>query len=51
MHPGAGAGSWAYINEGISDDAGDKLGLPESHSGARPAKQELGKDFRADLKT
>src|SRR6266404_4449891 len=44
-------GLWAYIYEGISYDAGDKLGFLKATVELALQNQELGKDFRAYLKT
>jgi len=44
-------GLWAYIYEGISYDAGDKLGFLKPQWKLALQNQELGKDFRAYLKT
>src|SRR6267142_294642 len=44
-------GLWAYIYEGVSYDAGDKLGFLKATVELALQNQELGKDFRAYLKT
>jgi UTP--glucose-1-phosphate uridylyltransferase len=44
-------GLWAYIYEGISYDAGDKLGFLKATVEIALQNKELGKDFRAYLKT
>ena len=44
-------GLWAYIYEGISYDAGDKLGFLKATVELALQNQELGSDFRAYLKT
>src|SRR6202158_3641022 len=44
-------GLWAYIYEGISYDAGDKLGFLKATVELALQNQELGPDFRAYLKT
>src|SRR5712672_4108719 len=44
-------GLWAYIYEGISYDAGDKLGFLKATVELALQNQELGKDFRAYLKS
>src|SRR5712672_4085343 len=44
-------GLWAYIYEGISYDAGDKLGFLKATVELALQNQELGKDFRTYLKT
>jgi len=44
-------GLWAYIYEGISYDAGDKLGFLKATVELALQNQELGKDFRDYLKT
>src|SRR5258707_702234 len=44
-------GLWAYIYEGISYDAGDKLGFLKATVELALQNQELGADFRSYLKT
>ena len=44
-------GLWAYIYDGISYDAGDKLGFLKATVELALQNQELGKDFREYLKT
>jgi UTP--glucose-1-phosphate uridylyltransferase len=44
-------GLWAYIYEGISYDAGDKLGFLKATVEIALQNKELGSDFRAYLKT
>src|SRR6201984_2339692 len=44
-------GLWAYIYEGISYDAGDKLGFLKATVELALQNQELGSDFRSYLKT
>src|ERR1700675_3162144 len=44
-------GLWAYIYEGISYDAGDKLGFLKATVELALQNKELGSDFRAYLKT
>ncbi|GAC1675216.1 MAG: UTP--glucose-1-phosphate uridylyltransferase GalU [Candidatus Acidiferrum sp.] len=44
-------GLWAYIYEGISYDAGDKLGFLKATVELALQNQELGEDFRNYLKT
>jgi UTP--glucose-1-phosphate uridylyltransferase len=44
-------GLWAYIYEGVSYDAGDKLGFLKATVELALQNQELGSDFRAYLKT
>ena len=44
-------GLWAYIYEGISYDAGDKLGFLKATVELALMNEELGKDFREYLKT
>jgi UTP--glucose-1-phosphate uridylyltransferase len=44
-------GLWAYIFEGISYDAGDKLGFLRATVELALLNEELGDDFRAYLKT
>jgi len=44
-------GLWAYIYEGVSYDAGDKLGFLKATVELALQNQELGADFRAYLKT
>ena len=44
-------GLWAYIYDGISYDAGDKLGFLKATVELALQNQELGSDFRAYLKT
>jgi UTP--glucose-1-phosphate uridylyltransferase len=44
-------GLWAYIYEGISYDAGDKLGFLKATVEIALQNSELGADFRAYLKT
>ena len=44
-------GLWAYIYDGISYDAGDKLGFLKATVELALLNQELGKDFREYLKT
>src|SRR5579859_2330659 len=44
-------GLWAYIYEGISYDAGDKLGFLKATVELALQNKELGADFRAYLKT
>jgi UTP--glucose-1-phosphate uridylyltransferase len=44
-------GLWAYIYDGISYDAGDKLGFLKATVELALQNEELGKDFRAYLKT
>jgi UTP--glucose-1-phosphate uridylyltransferase len=44
-------GLWAYIFEGISYDAGDKLGFLKATVELALQNEELGSDFRAYLKT
>jgi UTP--glucose-1-phosphate uridylyltransferase len=44
-------GLWAYIFEGISYDAGDKLGFLKATVELALQNSELGSDFRAYLKT
>jgi UTP--glucose-1-phosphate uridylyltransferase len=44
-------GLWAYIYEGISYDAGDKLGFLKATVELALQNKELGSDFRAYLKS
>jgi UTP--glucose-1-phosphate uridylyltransferase len=44
-------GLWAYIYEGISYDAGDKLGFLKATVELALLNSELGESFRAYLKT
>lgn len=44
-------GLWAYIYDGISYDAGDKLGFLKATVELALQNEELGKDFREYLKT
>jgi UTP--glucose-1-phosphate uridylyltransferase len=44
-------GLWAYIYEGISYDAGDKLGFLKATVELALQNEEFGRDFRAYLKT
>ena len=44
-------GLWAYIYEGITYDAGDKLGFLKATVELALQNQELGADFRSYLKT
>jgi UTP--glucose-1-phosphate uridylyltransferase len=44
-------GLWAYIYEGVSFDAGDKLGFLKATVELALQNKELGSDFRAYLKT
>src|ERR1700720_4813995 len=44
-------GLWAYIYEGVSYDAGDKLGFLKATVELALQNQELGSDFRSYLKT
>ena len=44
-------GLWAYIFEGISYDAGDKLGFLKATVELALLNKELGSDFRAYLKS
>jgi len=44
-------GLWAYIYEGISYDAGDKLGFLKATVELALQNKELGSDFRSYLKS
>jgi UTP--glucose-1-phosphate uridylyltransferase len=44
-------GLWAYIYDGVSYDAGDKLGFLKATVELALQNEELGKDFREYLKT
>src|SRR6202158_3949400 len=44
-------GLWAYIYEGVSHDAGDKLGFLKATVELALENEELGADFRSYLKT
>ena len=45
------AGLWAYIYDGVSYDAGDKLGFLKATVELALQNAELGEDFRSYLKT